>query len=300
MATVYLDSASGSDSTGDGSSGNPYQTIAKGFTEVGSDGTVIMKASATTYAVATDTIPSNVTLKGDTYPQKIGEPIAILDFNTFRAQWTLTDTITVEDCMVFDMVDAASSWIYTKPATGDAAVTFNRVHFKDCQVYRSTGSRGGLVGGGASVSGFSYDSMVCTLNECILENVKGAASLNGLSFMVGGGTDTFNTVNCTIYNDSSGSDGLDYLATAGNSTNPIGNISHKNLRILHEHADAIDLGNASNETTDGLVYYTSGGAITQTANTTNSTNSESQFIDKANSVFYISKDDPTLLSGVAV
>jgi hypothetical protein len=46
MATKYVDLASGNDSTGDGTAGNPYKTIAKGVTEAGSGGEVRVAGAA--------------------------------------------------------------------------------------------------------------------------------------------------------------------------------------------------------------------------------------------------------------
>lgn len=297
--TIFLNATTGSDSTGNGTAGNPYQTIEKGFTEASAGDVIEMQASPTAFSVVSyDYIPSNILLQGDTYPQKIGAEKAIIDFGGSRGQWEMTDHFVLKNCLVRNMIDNAGSWIYTKKVTPgiDSIVRFENVHLQDLKLYRSTGSRGGLVGGGYSVSGFNYNTLTFTMDRCILENIKTNSSTPA-SLFVGIGSETLNTINCTLYNNSSGTYNLSYLASTGNGSGPLANISHKNLAYLNEHADAIDLGLANNETTNGMYYS---GAITQTANTTNAVNQAPQFIDKAASIFYLEQDDPGITGGVAV
>ena len=67
MATIYLNADTGDNTTGDGTSGNPYETIAKGIAETTSGDTIYMQNSTANFAfgAADLALPVGVDLEGE-------------------------------------------------------------------------------------------------------------------------------------------------------------------------------------------------------------------------------------------
>lgn len=282
---IYMDSLNGNDSTGDGTSSNPYQTIAKGITEAAASDNLRFFARATPYPVANDTLYSDANFLGDTWIQDALADKVIFDCLGSKPNWILTDNLYMSDIVIYNWADTtADSFIDTNDTTSSisATVDLERVEMRDISTVSSTGTRGGFIGNGTSLNGENYNDITITLTACIMNNIKTTSASSYTSFIRCAGTVNVNTVNSLWYANSSGSEGIKYFAAKDNSAGNIASISHQNLVIQNEHADTLDLGTALVESTNGGFWT---GNINQTDNTTNFTEADPLLADPANNYF---------------
>ena len=305
MADIYIHSADGNDTTGDGSSSTPYQTIAKAFTEASAGDTIYPIANSTVYAMETDEIlPSNITITAIaedlTTTPYIQNPLidhVVFDCDSTNKTWNLTDYLTVSNVIFKDFYTTNYySLIDCNDATAsvNATVTLDKVEFRDCSFAGSTATRGGLIGNGTTQGGSSYTDLTITLNQCIMNNVKLSVDAYYYGFIRCDGTVNVNTVNCTWYADATGT-GVQTFANQGTFTGNLNSISHKNLIVKNLNTKTLDLGAGETESTAGLVYQ---GNITQTDNTTGVTNADPEFTDPANNIFHLKPTSPAIDGGL--
>lgn len=103
MAIWYLNADTGNDSTGNGSSGSPYLTLAKALTVYGVGDTIYFQNSTATYALATATINKNCTITGESIAG------CVLDAAYSFAGWKCVDaTITIQN-LTFSRVTTSGS-----------------------------------------------------------------------------------------------------------------------------------------------------------------------------------------------
>ena len=87
MATTwYLNASTGSDTTGDGSSGNPWLTVGKAHAEAADGDTVILQDSVATYTFADFAFTKGLTLQG----QQDDASGAVLDGASAARMWQFT------------------------------------------------------------------------------------------------------------------------------------------------------------------------------------------------------------------
>lgn len=107
--TVYVNSSSGNDTSGDGSSGSPYKTFIKGYTMVSSGGTLDLSGTFT-WTDADETgdiinfgykIEKNITIQGQGSDQTIAQAASSAN-STDRNIFTISGayTVTIKDIAI--------------------------------------------------------------------------------------------------------------------------------------------------------------------------------------------------------
>lgn len=187
MATYYI-SPTGNDTTGNGSSGNPWATISKAVTGSAS-GDVIVCASGT-YTWTAQSFISNRTIVAATPGG------AIFDGASATFQWRLTGsnvTVSVTG-LVFQN---ATSPNYGSFDTGNT-YTSSVWNFINCKFKNITvPTKGGVI-----ELGYQTITPSCACTGCIFENITGnAVDRQGLFAWrsAGTGPGTFTITNCVIY-----------------------------------------------------------------------------------------------------
>ncbi|MGC9516206.1 MAG: hypothetical protein ACP5C3_00745, partial [Methanomicrobiales archaeon] len=204
MDDVYV-STTGSDTTGDGTPGNPYQTITKGITEVNPDGVVHIAAGTYNEAI---TIAKNLDLLGENKDTTIidatGLGSRVITINLYTVN---IKNLTIQNGLVTDTT-VSGGGIYNYQ--GLLTVT-------DCIIQNNnataTGTSAIAFGGGI----YNDQGLLNIINSTIQNNNATANETYGIAEAHGGGIyndGTLTITNSTIQNNT---------ATAtGNNTNARG------------------------------------------------------------------------------
>ncbi len=182
MATYYL-GATGSDSTGAGTIGNPYLTITKANTVASNGDTVICLNGTYTW------VSSSITKTLNIQAQTNGS--VFWDAGTSSATWTFGGTSLIYGItgMVFQS-NTNTNNVFATSGASSASLTFNNCLFKTITLSSTSICFFRI---GTSTSNFSI-----TFNNCILNNIKGAVPLVGL-FGTGEASGVLVFNNTTIY-----------------------------------------------------------------------------------------------------
>ena len=244
--TIYVNSNTGNDATGDGTSGNPYKTFHKGYTMASAGGTIDLTGTFTwtdadeTGDVATTgyTIAKNIIIQGQSAAT-----------TTIQAAATQSSA----NCRVFTI------------STGSSA-TFNDVtirygNFTDAVSYSFDG------GGGIKTRG------TLTMNKCYVtrNNVSGSAGKQGGGVLIEGSNTTTTITNCDFtYNVAGSTYGLGGGIAKSNyeSGQAVGPCYIRNTTFNNNTAQSEGSGffcyqnsNSVNELTNCTFIYNTGGSF---------------------------------------
>lgn len=298
MANLYLDNTSG-DNGNDGSSlAQAFATLDYALGEVSDGDTLYIEASVTDYTKSGyDVLPDNLTIIGSTNIQNPLVNHVVIDCASGGNKgFTIKENLDMTDIIIKDYIPAATDGFFNYASTNVAECTTNltRVEMRDITLTTSTATRGGFFNTG--FNGGDYTRLNINLQNCFLNNIKGSV-VNYCALMRLYGTAYVTTKNCTIYDDGTGTYTMGYIATAGNSTNNISSITHKNLAIKSLHSGTINIGIGATDSDDGTVYD---GNVTLTGTSTNATNADPLFADPANNLFHPKPDSPLINGGQPV
>lgn len=194
MANWYLNADSGDDGAGDGSSGNPWETIAKAHTEASGGDTVYLQASSAAYAFATQTFTKALTWEGVS-----GDPAdVVIDAGGNGRQWWFQADTVWSNVTLYDAGLSDRDGLLTH--SSGVTTVFNNVIFDTIDLSLAENYwYGGLVNVQVSASNVSV-----TLNYCAIKNCSGAGAA---AHMFGASLTTTNISialnNCTIiYTDA--------------------------------------------------------------------------------------------------
>ena len=207
MSDIYADSVDGDDGTGDGSSGNPYQSLLTAVTNATDNDTIYLvpQGSSNVYSWISDSIPAGLTIKStSTLIDRPGYNNVYLDGGSAVRQWSLNGDFTMEDIYIQNVYSSTNASPIKYPnVAGNSTITFNRCVIDETQHNLSTGGRGGFVGNGNSVSLGNPTAINTYFNNCRISNfTMGGGSYCAFVHQTYGITFTY-FQECTIYNDSS-------------------------------------------------------------------------------------------------
>jgi len=305
MADIYCDADSGDDGTGDGSSGNPYETLNKGITEASADDTVKLVPATADYTWVSDSIPAGLTIESSTGvpPDIVKGEYARVNGGGAVIQWTLGGNITCNNIAFYNVrsSDAGSPFKWGSLSGIDQVITMNDCVFEDTENALSTGGRGGIFGNGNSVSVPPQNSITVRMNRCLLYNNKGdATNYSGFIHTTSTGLFTVEIYECTIYNDSTGN-GLEKIV-ANYSTN--GCVpTYRNCLFVNDHADDLSpCQRYSGGSESSNVNYTdyNGNVDTTGVTFSNSNDQDPEFLDKAGGDFRLKASSPSIGTGQLV
>lgn len=186
MATYYI-SPSGNDTTGNGSSGNPWLTLAKAYASSTTSDTIVCKDG--TYTFATDTM-SNRTIQAE------NSGLAIFDGGGGNAYWVLSGTFNVIGLVIQNIVNSAS-WQVLSSTSGTIVVT--NCKFKTIKTRSDNVGLGAVIGTGAGTT-----TVTLNVSHCGFWDVqKNGGTINSI-FGCYSGTLTGTFTNCTIVCNTSG------------------------------------------------------------------------------------------------
>ncbi len=306
MANIYCDSVSGNDTTGAGTSGNPYKTLAKGISVATTNDTILLVPKSTDYVLTTVNLPAGLTIKSSTGlpPDMVNSVYARLSASGTATKYTLLGNVTFENVVFYNWVGTSTdSLVYWNATlTGiQQVIQFTQCVFDTFTTNISTAARGGVIGNGSSVSQPSQTSITINFDRCLLNNIKRTGDSAPYSAFVNilSSKFTIRFRETTFYNSSAGN-ALDKIVASDTSglTVPY----FRNCIFNSEEATPPTFsevfGGASDVSTfEYGDYY---GMDTTGAVITNSINADPQFVDKAAKDFRLKATSPCIDTGVLV
>jgi hypothetical protein len=174
MATIYLNADIGNDTTGDGSSALPYETMAKGFDSIATDDTIYLQESTAQYDSTGENFSGNLTIDGDGADNC--EVYFIQNYNKFE----IVGNLTIRNISIDRGGTLGVGW-GVKVSTG-VGVFENLVIKSTSYEFNAT-----------------YGAVTHTYTGCVVTGYSTAYN-NFMSTQVSGSIVNYN--NCLFYNDS--------------------------------------------------------------------------------------------------
>lgn len=144
MATWYLNADNGNDSTGNGSSGSPYLTLAKALTVYADGDTIYFQNSTALYTMTGATITKNCTIEGQSIDG------VVQDGGGGVVGWIIRDaTVTVKKMTFYNLYSAANGtfgygFINPYNMTNDTNITIEDIILRE--YYSTNHLLGGFIG----------------------------------------------------------------------------------------------------------------------------------------------------------
>lgn len=263
MSSYYI-SPSGNDTTGDGSSGNPWQTLAKAYTASASGDTIVCKDGTYTFASAT---------MADRTIQAENDGLAIFDGGGANVNWNLSGTIAIAGLRCQDALHSSILNCIFQFGTGAVGSFSNCTFGRDlyCQADGAL-SVGGMIG-----SVFATPTSLA-ISGCVFDDIRQTGSNSSAIVMA--------KCDCTITNN---------IFSFRTAVTPAkyafvqksGTFSVKNCILKNDSGATVNLSSG----TVGITYTDMYNMTGTTAGTGNIT-SDPLFIDAAGGDFHLAQTSP--------
>lgn len=275
MATYYLNADTGNDTTGDGSSGNPWLTISKAHTAASSGDTIVFQDSTAHFTWANQTFTKNLTFQATT----LGD--AIIDGAAATVAWSTIQDLTCTNLIFEDAVGPAAGIF--QAASGSYTLTMTNCIIREVQIAQNAANNGGLF---STQSNHSNNPHKITLTRCLINVTKQAAEAEATALINARVTanSVYTFTNCTFYlpGTSGASTQISYFF-ALNSINATATVIMKNT-IISCPTTAVTWLNGTAFTTT-TVTYSDGHSVTSFPSGTGNITSDPLFVDGANGNF---------------
>lgn len=204
MATWYIHT-SGNDTTGDGSSGNPWLTISKAHTSASSGDTIIVKDSSSSYTLAGQTFTKSLTIEGES----TSPSLHTLDAASTSIRWNTSGASLTLTINYLTFTNGFNNQIFYAQGTGMNFL------FTDCifdlKISKTT-VNALFAGGGTNAN--------VTITNCIVKNMatQSGTGVKKVYSENGGYTTTFQMYGCTLYLPNDMTSVIGQVNTAPTST----------------------------------------------------------------------------------
>lgn len=297
MATYYANATTGSDSNNGTSAATPKATLNAALALTSNGDTIVLAPSTTDYSFTSIT-RSDITIRCDVKPNPVKGIYARINGLGDSGQILANagnGSFFAENIWIHRYaVGAASNTSFIN--IGNGALTTNRViEFKNCIISNcsgdgSTGTRGGFIGRGGSLSGGTSATSTVRFLGCLLYD-------NTLTLvrMATGGMVQFE--NCTVHNISNTAFELvhDSVSVVSVKNCIINQLGTNPTRIFSMGTGSSGTGSNGAYTMQGSVYQN---IITASGAITNSTSGDPQFLDPDNYDMRLKPDSPAINRGV--
>ena len=288
MSTYYINADTGNDSTGDGSSGSPWETFSKAIAQanVSGDG-IVLQDSTAHYLFDDRTFNTSITVTGES----VGG--AILDGGgANNLGWSGADSNVV----VVSLLDF-TNMNYTQAQKGvyvhkdNATVTFN-----NCRYYGITITQNQ---GGIFTNDFRSEPGTVTCNNCLFYDNLGDSSVNSQIFALhrGGNGHTVNANNCSfLFNGGATTEVTRVFSNV--SDNIFFNL--KNCIFQNEQAGDVSMsvGEEVTLTMNHSCTYGGNGAFTYIPSGTGNITTDPLFVDVTSNDLRLGGASPCIGTGV--
>ena len=286
MATYYI-ATTGNDTTGNGSSGNPWATISKAFTSSADGDTIVCAAG--TYTWVSQNFSTGRTVQGATLSN--GLPTTIFDGGSGNIDWRWSGTMVFTNIMFQNLINTSSkaSVFYTNNSVSNKTATFTNCVFKTIKFYSN------FVTGGFNATSNTYAFVNCLFWN--VYNTSGIGNYQGV-FMDATGSGTITLTGCVMYFGSGywTNDSLSTIVMVNQST---WSLTIKNTIIQNASGTTMKWSGGTGTYTQSVTYCCLNSLTSGPSGTGNIT-SDPLFVDAAGGNFRLRPTSPCLNTGSAV
>ena len=171
MTIWYINADTGDDGTGDGSSGNPWETITKAHTEASDDDTIICQDSTAAFDFANLVMAKDLTIQGE----QEDASGAKFESGGIGRKWQFAGSrITVIENLTFQDILGSSNAIFAVYGSGND-VSFKNCIFRDIKVLYAAANGRGLIGSNAL-----GDHCNVTIENCLIDDIYPQSAAHGV------------------------------------------------------------------------------------------------------------------------
>jgi hypothetical protein len=286
MATYYINADTGNDTTGDGSSGNPWLTLSKAHTEASTGDTIVCQDSTAHFSWESFNFSKQLTIGGESIGGAIFDASSATTtrYQMFSgASGTIFNKIYWTGLAISDGQDGGFRGV-----SGEVILTFN-----NCKFYGNT-----IINDHSGIFCSTADGKLTpTFNICLLYNNYGNSTAGALYCCVNASNSpVFN--NCSIhFNATTPNDFRMFNYYGGTYFTPI----YKNTIILNDQSTSIELSLAVGSVPGGEMDYTCYyGSFTQIQTGVGNINQDPLFIDKTENNYHLAPSSPCIDTGALI
>lgn len=198
MAEYFLNADTGDNSTGDGSSGSPWETLAYAFDQSSAGDTIICQDSTATYSFVDDTFDHNITIQGE---QDDASGAVFDGAGGQNIRWFVSAGVTLNITKItFTNVNDTTEIPSEISAHGDnATITATSCVFHDWVGYGSPGSQGAILCAGDTGH---LTGVTITAISCLFYDIHNVANTYGILNTRTSINATLNMTSCTVYSNT--------------------------------------------------------------------------------------------------
>lgn len=287
--TVYYIATTGDNGTGDGSEGNPWETLLFAFNNSIAADTII--AADGEYAFENTTWNSNRTIQGTS------QSGTIFDGAGASLKWIISSaTINFLDLTIRDIVGSnVSGVIENASAVNDSVTTWTRCTFDDLSVPGQLHfAQIFLLAGGGTPLRNAMTFTSCVFDECFAADGNPAYMWNGTQ----GSGHSLTLTNCTLYFSTAGAAAIESIFFNRSAVNPVYTV--KNCIIYNASGTSMEVFNENNpvaETFSNNCYFDD---FTMLPTDANAVLTDPLLVDPANDNFNLRPTSPCIDTGVLI
>jgi hypothetical protein len=283
MPTYYINPA-GNDTTGTGTSGNPWKTISKAHTSAASGDTIICQDSVATYTLANQTFSKSLTIQGES-DDASG---AVFDGGAAAVKWTVPDNLA----LVFEKITltntdqgASGKGLFDRQG-GTINLTLN-----DCILHKLYGANGF----GSTILNIQSSAQgTVTFTNCLIRDIDAPNAGQGGAIRMwdvsSGAGVTLTITGCTFYFGSKTITAL-FNTNGGAKAQTI----IKNTIMYHDTSGVFQVGSGVYTATYDCFYQ-----MTSAPSGTGVITSDPLFVDLANLNLNLRPTSPCIDSAILV
>lgn len=291
MATYYINADTGDDGSGDGSEGNPWETLATAVTNASASDTIICQDSTATYLFANQTIGlNNLTIQGES-DDASG---AVFDASGAVRRWTISAStaVTISKITFTDILMTSSLGCPFDLNGANCTLAVSQCKFDAITTNNSDFQSSGLFGANNDQP-FTVSFDNCLFNDLIADGTGGALfSTNNIA----ASASTLTVTNCVVY-QTTAANRHEYLFNS--STSGVVTITATNNIFDNQTGSTVTFNNNTTYSAQSVTYNLTNNITTVPSGTGNITG-DPLFVDAANNNFNLRPTSPAIKTGTLV
>jgi hypothetical protein len=286
MTDYYINADTGNNGTGNGSSGNPWQTFVYALSQVSAGDAIICADATATYLfpTAVTTLPANLTVRGGTATGTVfdqgGGGLELM----YSAGNLTFENLTLRNAVATQAKGLIANASTSLSVTG----AFTNCIFHSLDLWTSGGAFGGVICGRQGAIG------AINLSSCLFYNCKEVSGQSATFSSFRDGTMEFNLYNNTFYTSIAGAQAI---LTYFSSLNTVISGTWKNNIFANDSGESVTLSGLGTPPTyeNNCAYLLSG-----VPSGSNNITSDPLFVNAAGGNFNLQGSSPCIGTGTVI